>query len=340
MKDYYSILGVTQEADLDLIKATYLSLSKIYHPDIYKGDKKFAEGKMKELNEAYNCLKDKNKRKKYNADLKTKVNIDEESQKNDFDQEIFEKTIKDDWKVIINYFPEIELEKEYLKKLNINLSFKFQVYLITLKQTSKWKTWSKLLVDDFFTRHFGESLKLHRFMETILLSNNIVLFNKISNDLRVIGSANSDFILEKIKSKYSSELSKIEIGDEKIRLLIKPWSEIFHHHKYMTVREKNLEQEKKVNLYLFASLIFFCLFIFSSLNAEIILMIIFLLISIISYFVARGNNYDAFGNNFHSIKNFTIPLSLIKNLSPLNMVYFFILSMIGIGILIAYFIHS
>ena len=44
----------------------------------------------------------------------------------------------------------------------------------------------------------------------------IVLFNKISNDLRVIGSANSDFILEKIKSKYSSELSKIEIGDEKI----------------------------------------------------------------------------------------------------------------------------
>ena len=33
---------------------------------------------------------------------------------------------------------------------------------------------SAKLVDDFFTRHFGENLKLHRFMETILLSNNIV----------------------------------------------------------------------------------------------------------------------------------------------------------------------
>ena len=39
MKDYYSILGVPREAEVELIKATYLALSKIYHPDVYKGDK-------------------------------------------------------------------------------------------------------------------------------------------------------------------------------------------------------------------------------------------------------------------------------------------------------------
>ena len=42
MKDYYAILGVPREAEADLIKATYLALSKIYHPDIYKGEKKYA----------------------------------------------------------------------------------------------------------------------------------------------------------------------------------------------------------------------------------------------------------------------------------------------------------
>ena len=46
MKDYYAILGVPREAEADLIKATYLALSKIYHPDIYKGDKKYALKRM------------------------------------------------------------------------------------------------------------------------------------------------------------------------------------------------------------------------------------------------------------------------------------------------------
>ena len=52
MKDYYSILGVPKEADGELIKAIYLALSKIYHPDVYKGAKNFAEKRMKEINQA------------------------------------------------------------------------------------------------------------------------------------------------------------------------------------------------------------------------------------------------------------------------------------------------
>ena len=53
MKDFYSILGVPEGASSDLIKATYLALSKIYHPDQYKGDKKYATKRMQEINEAY-----------------------------------------------------------------------------------------------------------------------------------------------------------------------------------------------------------------------------------------------------------------------------------------------
>ena len=51
IKDYYAILGVPREAEADLIKATYLALSKIYHPDIYKGDKKYALKRMQEIND-------------------------------------------------------------------------------------------------------------------------------------------------------------------------------------------------------------------------------------------------------------------------------------------------
>jgi len=54
--DYYSILGVSREAPDFVIQAAYRALAKKYHPDPYKGDKKEAESKIREINEAYSTL--------------------------------------------------------------------------------------------------------------------------------------------------------------------------------------------------------------------------------------------------------------------------------------------
>ena len=67
MKDYYNILGVNVNSPDEVIKAAYKALAKKYHPDIYQGDKFFAEQKMKEINEAYDILSDKAKRKAYDS---------------------------------------------------------------------------------------------------------------------------------------------------------------------------------------------------------------------------------------------------------------------------------
>ena len=64
-KDYYEILGVSREAKEKDIKKAYRRLAKQYHPDTYKGDKKEAEEKFKEISEAYEVLVDKDKRAKY-----------------------------------------------------------------------------------------------------------------------------------------------------------------------------------------------------------------------------------------------------------------------------------
>jgi curved DNA-binding protein len=63
-KDYYQILGVDKKAGQDEIKNAFRKLAKQYHPDKTKGDKA-AETKFKEVNEAYEVLKDPEKRKKY-----------------------------------------------------------------------------------------------------------------------------------------------------------------------------------------------------------------------------------------------------------------------------------
>lgn len=64
-KDYYKILGVSRDAKTDDIRKAYRKLAKQYHPDINKSAG--AEDKYKEINEAYEVLKDEDKRAKYDA---------------------------------------------------------------------------------------------------------------------------------------------------------------------------------------------------------------------------------------------------------------------------------
>jgi curved DNA-binding protein len=63
-KDYYEVLGVPRNASVGAIKKTFRKLARQYHPDVAK-DKKGAEEKFKELNEANEVLSDPEKRRKY-----------------------------------------------------------------------------------------------------------------------------------------------------------------------------------------------------------------------------------------------------------------------------------
>ncbi len=65
-KDYYKTLGIDKQASADDIRKAYRKLAKKYHPDKNPNDKT-AEEKFKELSEAYEVLKDPEKRKKYDT---------------------------------------------------------------------------------------------------------------------------------------------------------------------------------------------------------------------------------------------------------------------------------
>ncbi|HEX6134596.1 MAG TPA: molecular chaperone DnaJ [Longimicrobiales bacterium] len=64
MRDYYEVLGVERNADADAIKRAYRRLALQYHPDRNSGSRD-AEEKFKELTEAYEILKDSDKRAAY-----------------------------------------------------------------------------------------------------------------------------------------------------------------------------------------------------------------------------------------------------------------------------------
>ena len=64
-RDYYEVLGIGKNASDEEIKKAYRKFAKKYHPDSSKEKGKEMEDKFKELNEAYEVLKDKDKRARY-----------------------------------------------------------------------------------------------------------------------------------------------------------------------------------------------------------------------------------------------------------------------------------
>jgi curved DNA-binding protein len=64
-KDYYAVLKIPRSASEADIKSAYRKMARKHHPDLFTTGKKDAEEKFKEVNEAYEVLRDKEKRAQY-----------------------------------------------------------------------------------------------------------------------------------------------------------------------------------------------------------------------------------------------------------------------------------
>tara|TARA_B110000503_G_scaffold133040_1_gene209883 strand:- start:82 stop:900 length:819 start_codon:yes stop_codon:yes gene_type:complete len=203
MKDYYAILGVPREAEADLIKATYIALSKIYHPDIYRGDKKYALKRMQEINEAYETLSDNKKRKSY--DDKNKDTSDDTSfDDNEFQEEqsSYQNIIKEAWDFAKEYYPSIELQYNELRKINKNLAWQFQVICIENKQFENAEVISKRLRNEWLIKHFGENKSLQVIALKAIMSNNINIAKELNKAVKLLGESAHKVILKKLEEKY------------------------------------------------------------------------------------------------------------------------------------------
>ena len=72
--NYYEILEVSEDASLEVIKASYRALAKKYHPDTCNQNNVDKRKNMALINEAYETLSDESKRRQYDQNLKIQRN--------------------------------------------------------------------------------------------------------------------------------------------------------------------------------------------------------------------------------------------------------------------------
>ena len=203
MKDYYSILGVPKEADDELIKATYLAISKIYHPDVYQGDKNFAEKRMKEINEAFEILSNNDKRKAYDDTYNNSDNSSFDDNNNFQDEQSnYQEIIKDSWKFATEYYPKIKELYKNLLKLNKNLAWQFQILCVETKSFDIADKLAKKLKQEWLVKYFGENKNIQNIALKAIEEKQLKVAKELNKAVKLLGDNSHKVIIERLEEKF------------------------------------------------------------------------------------------------------------------------------------------
>jgi len=215
--DHYSVLGVLPTADDVVIRAAYRALAQRYHPDKWCGDPKEATEKMAEINAAYAVLSDPAKRKAFDQTRSAQQESAEPFFRDDSDdREPTYDPLVDDWRIAVNFYPDLADLEKGLEKLSWRVAFAYRAALLDSQQFEKRYKVAKQIEDEYLRRHFGSNADVREFAKSLIDVGNRTAARALNQAVRVLGSAgDSDRIIEKVArehcpSDFETPLTKAE----------------------------------------------------------------------------------------------------------------------------------
>ena len=198
-KDYYAILGVHPSAEEAVISAAYRALAKLYHPDLYKGSD--AADRMAKINEAYETLSDKEKRKEYDATRSNSLpEADPIFDNTDYNDEEF---FGEDWSLAMEYYPEAAKEAKELAKISSKLAFAYKAYLIDTKSFNEHKAVFERFRREFLSSYFGKNAELRLFARRLIEKGKKEALLDLNKTVKVLGSSvDPERVIRKLAEKH------------------------------------------------------------------------------------------------------------------------------------------
>jgi curved DNA-binding protein CbpA len=205
-RDYYSVLGVLPSADIIVIRAAFRALAQKYHPDKWRGNKSESEGRMRELNEAYETLSNDEKRRKYDSQRKPRndnsFDFDDETMRSAFSEA--EQDQAADWAVAIDYYPELLKLHERLAKTSDKLAFAYRAMLLESKNFEKRKKIADEMERAFLERYFGSDPEIIVFAKSLINSGNKLAAKELNRVISVLGTkTDAKRIIQRVSEKFN-----------------------------------------------------------------------------------------------------------------------------------------
>lgn len=204
--NYYELLNVKENASASEIKKSYKSLVKKYHPDVYNGDKSFAEKKLKEINQAYEILSDQSSRAEYDrvlnsvreetSKLYNNYNQDDTNNYTDFDYQKQKEDLEKRYNEMYNY--------DYYKRYTTNyygVDKSSEKYSNTNNYTSSGMDKVKSVINHYVSN--TQTKILTPLLLLLLILGIIAAINSLSK-VRVLLSDSQNTINEEILTNTSS----------------------------------------------------------------------------------------------------------------------------------------
>ena len=202
----YDVLGLPWASDVELVKATYKSLVKIYHPDIFKGDKVFAKERLSQLNSAYEFLSDTQQKREFDKNDQSKnqdegqQDFDPDRNSNEFDEGI--NVLKENWDFACGYYPELKKLYSDLRKMSREPAFAFMAFVVEAKEYAQAKSIAKTLEDAFLTAKFSDDNQIKQIAKAALLNKEIKFAQELNRALNILGTDAKNKILIKLSEDF------------------------------------------------------------------------------------------------------------------------------------------
>lgn len=209
MKDYYAVLGVSPDAELEVISAAYKALARKYHPDTNPDS-----DRMQLINEAYDVLSTPDKKRAYDQKIKQR------SAKNKYgdygsegDNEGAEKQSIDGdrtWALIVEHYPHVENNRLKLQELSASLGQTYKSTIINEKAAHRANEIAQDMERKYLARYFGSSVELQQLAKDLILKKDKNRALKINQLVKSLGEGSSSLIKEKILTDIQQEAQREE----------------------------------------------------------------------------------------------------------------------------------
>lgn len=248
-KDYYKILGVQEDADELVIRASYLALLKRYNLDDWKGDDKQRAIKMlADINEAYSVLKDRHERLEYNS-VRQKQ---QEEEVKPVESSMSDDEVDAAWKVACNYYNDLEVLYFNLFQISEQVAHNFKLSILISKDYPNRNKLAIKLELDYLKSQFGNDQDLVDFGKELILEEVKDAVAELNHVVAVMGNAvHAEDVIDKISKKYQTQryLNELhKIREEEIRRKeeeLKKLKEIEERKKRLKQEEAEAEEGRK-----------------------------------------------------------------------------------------------